>query len=448
MPWAANGAPRRAGVSSFGISGTNAHVILEEAPVCEIPVPGSAAVSVDSAPDGGSPDAGSIAPEASDGGSAGAGIAPGLLRGGVVPWVLSAKTLESLREQAGRLREFVARDPQLRLQDIGFTLAVGRSSFEHRAVVLGEDREELLEGLGALAQGLPAPAPGAPCEARSQLSDLAETFVGGASVDWGAVFAGSDARRVGLPTYAFQRERFWPVAAPARKDSLLCLDWIAATPVVSEPSASGSSEPSAPVASEPSALGSSEPSAPVASEPSAPVASEPSAPGEWLVLQREGGTLAAGLQGLGARADVLADLKELRARVDGEGSAGDVVLLDCTALPCSGGEAGAGLPGAEYEPGGEPGPGLPRAAHELAGDVLGLVQEWLRDERFASRTLAVVTRGAVAAGAHDPLEGLVASPVWGLLRSAQTESPGRFVLIDVRRAAGVVGSARRGAGSG
>ncbi|MFM9699955.1 SDR family NAD(P)-dependent oxidoreductase [Streptomyces europaeiscabiei] len=63
--------------------------------------------------------------------------------------------------------------------------------------------------------------------------------------------------------------------------------------------------------------------------------------------------------------------------------------------------------------------------------VLGLVQRWLADERFTEGTLAVVTRGAVAAGDGESARDLVHAPLWGLLRSAQSEYPGRFVLADV-----------------
>ncbi|WHT23152.1 SDR family NAD(P)-dependent oxidoreductase [Crossiella sp. CA-258035] len=114
-PWPETARPRRAGVSSFGISGTNAHVVLEQAP----------------AP----------APQAEP--------PP------VVPLLLSATTLTALREQASRLREHL--DTDISLADIGFTLATGRSRFEHRAAVLGTDPAALRAGLAALAAGEPAP---------------------------------------------------------------------------------------------------------------------------------------------------------------------------------------------------------------------------------------------------------------------------------------------------
>ncbi|MFB9682799.1 type I polyketide synthase [Amycolatopsis plumensis] len=109
VPWPENERPRRAGVSSFGVSGTNAHVIVEEAPA------------------GAEPPA--------DAGDA------------VVPWVLSARSPESLDEQAARLASWVAESP-VRPVDIGHTLATGRAMFEHRAAVVGSDLADLAAGLG------------------------------------------------------------------------------------------------------------------------------------------------------------------------------------------------------------------------------------------------------------------------------------------------------------
>ncbi|MEV0912669.1 type I polyketide synthase, partial [Streptomyces hokutonensis] len=115
--WPELGRPRRAAVSSFGISGTNAHVILEQ------PEP--------------------------EGELAGEAVEPV----GPVAWPLSARTPEALREQAERLRELVAARPELALADVGAALVGTRSSFAQRAVVVGSDREVLLRGLGALASG-------------------------------------------------------------------------------------------------------------------------------------------------------------------------------------------------------------------------------------------------------------------------------------------------------
>ncbi|MFD3313036.1 SDR family NAD(P)-dependent oxidoreductase [Streptomyces sp. NPDC058694] len=117
QPWQHNGHPRRAGVSSFGISGTNAHLILEEAPDLLDDIP--------------------------------AGSAPVLP---VVPWVLSARTGEALRAQAARLVDHVTgRD--LDVVDVGYSLAATRAVLEHRVVVVGADTAELVDGLEAVARG-------------------------------------------------------------------------------------------------------------------------------------------------------------------------------------------------------------------------------------------------------------------------------------------------------
>ncbi len=133
VPWPANGQPRRAGVSSFGITGTNVHVILEEAPDQAGPA----------AEDGVVP-AGQPRP------------APVVLDTGVLPWVVSGQSAGALRAQAERLRAHVADRPELSAADVGFSLAASRSAFRFRAVVAGSDRAELLAGLAAVAAGEPA----------------------------------------------------------------------------------------------------------------------------------------------------------------------------------------------------------------------------------------------------------------------------------------------------
>jgi acyl transferase domain-containing protein/short-subunit dehydrogenase/acyl carrier protein len=117
VPWPEREEPRRAGVSSFGVSGTNAHVILEEAPP---------------------------QPEAEGGGEP---------EGGVVALVVSGRSEGALREQAGRLRAHLERHPEQGMAAVGRTLARTRSQFEWRGVVVGRERRELLEGLAALTGG-------------------------------------------------------------------------------------------------------------------------------------------------------------------------------------------------------------------------------------------------------------------------------------------------------
>ncbi len=134
VPWPEGEAPRRAGVSSFGVSGTNAHVILEQAP--ERP---KAALVASDAPKG--PLVASDAPKAT--------------LGRWVPWTVSGRTLEALRAQAERLLSHVAAH-SAEPAEIGTALA-GRTVFAHRAVVVGADRDELVRGLAAVAADRPAP---------------------------------------------------------------------------------------------------------------------------------------------------------------------------------------------------------------------------------------------------------------------------------------------------
>ncbi|MGW1375442.1 SDR family NAD(P)-dependent oxidoreductase [Streptomyces sp. NPDC002446] len=119
-PWSRGTRPRRAGVSAFGISGTNAHVLVEEAP---------------------EPDP---APEPPAGGR----------QEGPYPLLLSGRTEDALRAQAGRLAAHLERPGAAPLPDTAFTLATRRTAFEHRAVVVG-DHAEALAALRAVAREEP-----------------------------------------------------------------------------------------------------------------------------------------------------------------------------------------------------------------------------------------------------------------------------------------------------
>ncbi|MFJ4188504.1 type I polyketide synthase [Kitasatospora sp. NPDC089509] len=119
QPWPRTGAPRRAAVSGFGVGGTNAHVVLEQAPEPE--------------------------PAAEPEPTAQAAPLP------AVPWPLSAATAPGLRAQAARLLEHLESHPELSLRDVADTLATGRAALKHRAAPVGADRDALLHRLRALA---------------------------------------------------------------------------------------------------------------------------------------------------------------------------------------------------------------------------------------------------------------------------------------------------------
>ncbi|GLJ92931.1 hypothetical protein GCM10017589_55420 [Streptomyces poonensis] len=167
VDWPETGHPRRAAVSSFGVSGTNAHTVIEQAPAeDEEPAQGHA--------------------------------------GGPLAWVLSARSDEALRAQAARLLPFARGGA--RPQDIGLSLATTRAAMRHRAAVVGEDHEELLQGLADLAAGTPA----------SQV--LLGRPVGGKV---GFLFSGQGSQRVGMGRELYE---VFPVFAAAWDEVCARLD--------------------------------------------------------------------------------------------------------------------------------------------------------------------------------------------------------------------------------
>nr|QEO74387.1 AMP-dependent synthetase and ligase [uncultured bacterium] len=196
-PWANGAEPRRASVNSLGIGGTNAHVILEEAPALAPTVP-AADRSVH------------------------------LL-------ALSAKSEAALRQLAGRYRDFLTANPNLALADVCYTANCGRIHFAHRAAFRAATTEEICQQLAAVAAGhdadgallghanVPPPLadlPGGQGDWEQTLTALATLYVNGGTFDWKAWDGAYVRRRVPLPTYPFQRQRYW-IERPrkARRDS-------------------------------------------------------------------------------------------------------------------------------------------------------------------------------------------------------------------------------------
>ncbi|HEX2312789.1 MAG TPA: SDR family NAD(P)-dependent oxidoreductase, partial [Thermomonospora sp.] len=139
-PWPRPDAPLLAGVSSLGMGGTNCHVVLAAPPAANPPEPPAAPV------------------------------------GRPVPWLVSGRSRAALAEQATRLAESLADGAGP--VDVGFSLATTRTAFEHRAVVTGRDREALLAGLRALAEGTPSPSVADGISGASSPGGLAFLFTG------------------------------------------------------------------------------------------------------------------------------------------------------------------------------------------------------------------------------------------------------------------------------
>ncbi|TQC49276.1 SDR family NAD(P)-dependent oxidoreductase [Rhodococcus sp. WS4] len=178
MAWPDTGRPRRAGVSSFGISGTNAHMILEQPPDVETPA---------------------VAPQSAT----------------PLVWVLSGKTGDALRAQAARLAGFLDEnetdppDPA----DLAYSLATTRSGFPHRAAVVGDTVADLRDGLARIAEG------------RAGGNVVAGTSVRGKTA---FMFTGQGAQRIGMGRRLYEA---YPVFARALDEVCSALDEHVETPV-------------------------------------------------------------------------------------------------------------------------------------------------------------------------------------------------------------------------
>ncbi|MCE9610758.1 MAG: aminotransferase class III-fold pyridoxal phosphate-dependent enzyme [Chthoniobacter sp.] len=183
--WKPAAHPRRAGVSSFGVGGTNAHVVLEEAPAAPVAAPVAG---------------------------------PQLL-------ILSAKTRVALEAMADQLAAFLREHPDTALADVALTLQTGRRAFEHRLFLTAADTAEAAKLLRRRTRDRVFTAPlgqTAPTATDDPLTALGQRWLAGEDVDWAALHASSSARRIALPGYAFARERHWiePVrTAPTKAET-------------------------------------------------------------------------------------------------------------------------------------------------------------------------------------------------------------------------------------
>ncbi|MBI4614801.1 MAG: SDR family NAD(P)-dependent oxidoreductase [Planctomycetes bacterium] len=174
-PWPRTGARRVAGVSSFGFSGTNAHVVLSEAP-----------------------------PEEEH--------ERALPERPLYVLPLSARTDAALAELARRMERFLDEHPGARMADVCHTMGAGRNHHEKRLAVVAGTAGETKEKLTAWLAGNPAPEPA------SAAAELAARYERGEEIDWEAVHGDLLPRKIELPTYPFQRSRYWidPPAPPER----------------------------------------------------------------------------------------------------------------------------------------------------------------------------------------------------------------------------------------
>ncbi|MGC7095470.1 SDR family NAD(P)-dependent oxidoreductase [Amycolatopsis lurida] len=213
-------------------------------------------------------------------------------------------------------------------------------------------------------------------EEKSLLTALAKLHVSGVRLDWPAYFTGMGARRVDLPTYAFQNQRFWPTGGarpetgapqlPSGHPSLFHLDWVPGTAELT-----------------------------------------PAGGARWAVIGADEFDMAHKMYGAGET--ITAYGETLTGTLVDGGLAPDVFLVSVAGRLDTDG---------------------PASVHELTGRVLNLIKESLEDQRFANSKLVFVTSGAVALPG-EKVADVGAAAVCGLVRSAQSENPGRFLLADL-----------------
>ncbi len=179
--WENTGTPRRCGVSSFGFSGTNCHMVLEEAPERERDVQ---------------------KPEKT----------PHILG-------LSAKSESALRNIIEQYLVFLKREPNISLSSLCYTANTGRGHYKFRRAIVFDGLEQLIGKLEELASGC-FPDKQSSIGAGREEEIIADRYVNGEDIDWESFYKDKELKRLNLPGYPFDRERCWlEIPAGRKKDS-------------------------------------------------------------------------------------------------------------------------------------------------------------------------------------------------------------------------------------
>ncbi|WP_265445534.1 non-ribosomal peptide synthetase [Acetivibrio straminisolvens] len=188
--WKSNIGPLRAGVSSFGIGGTNAHAVLEEAPVVD-----------------------------SD-----------ICKNDETLLVFSAKTRSALDKMTYEFVDFLKKNSDINMADAAYTLQLGRKEMEHRRFVVCKSREDAiyaLENIDSIPKRVFDSIEGQNGEERFMevnpkdytLEQLGHLWLKGAKIDWGVLYEGTKRRRIPLPSYPFEGKSYWVDGVKKNKEA-------------------------------------------------------------------------------------------------------------------------------------------------------------------------------------------------------------------------------------